>query len=137
MKKELINEKLQSRHEFFKKVARAALLVVGTVVLANISIPVKAQTYGQQGQTYGQQEQIVQARYASGRSLLIKVSGGYIVAVCQSRDSQGHQIWDYIQPAKIEKNLHPELGSDLTRNMTVSSFKYTARIGGGWIYFDF
>ncbi len=38
MKKELNNEELQSRREFFKKAAKAALPVVGAVVLANLPI---------------------------------------------------------------------------------------------------
>lgn len=38
MKKELNNEELQSRREFFKRAAKAALPVVGAVVLANLPI---------------------------------------------------------------------------------------------------
>ncbi len=38
MKKELNNEELQNRREFFKKAAKAALPVVGAVVLANLPI---------------------------------------------------------------------------------------------------
>ncbi len=38
MKKELNNAELQSRREFFKKAAKAALPVVGAVVLANLPI---------------------------------------------------------------------------------------------------
>jgi len=38
MKKELNNDELQSRREFFKKAAKAALPVVGAVVLASLPI---------------------------------------------------------------------------------------------------
>ena len=38
MKKELNNEELQSRREFFKKAAKAALPVVGAVVLSSLPI---------------------------------------------------------------------------------------------------
>ncbi len=37
-----MNEKLQSRREFFKSAAKAALPIVGAVVLANLPMSVKA-----------------------------------------------------------------------------------------------
>ncbi len=42
MKEKNKNEKLQSRREFFKNAAKAALPVVGAVVLANLPISVNA-----------------------------------------------------------------------------------------------
>ncbi len=47
MKKELNNEELQNRREFFKKAAKAALPVVGAVVLSNIPQMVSATQAGQ------------------------------------------------------------------------------------------
>lgn len=38
MEKKMNNEELQSRREFFKKAAKAALPVVGAIVLANMPI---------------------------------------------------------------------------------------------------
>ncbi|MBR1631906.1 MAG: Cys-Xaa-Xaa-Xaa repeat radical SAM target protein [Paludibacteraceae bacterium] len=46
MKKQNQNEELQSRREFFKKAAKAALPVVGAVVLGSLPIKAQAETMG-------------------------------------------------------------------------------------------
>ncbi len=55
MKEKNENEKLQSRREFFKNAAKAALPVVGAVVLANLpTVEAKAKAMGcQHGCEYG------------------------------------------------------------------------------------
>ena len=46
MKKEMKNEDLQSRREFFKKAAKGALPILGAIVLANAPVIAKASSLG-------------------------------------------------------------------------------------------
>lgn len=53
MKSSVTKEELQSRRQFFKSAAKAALPVIGAVVLSSLPIKVKATPTGCDGSCYG------------------------------------------------------------------------------------
>lgn len=121
----------------FSNMRRILFFVV--LVFAFISVKAVANTNdtNQEIGTVEQQTQTVNAIYVANgiNSLLIRISGGYVVAYCSGYDYQGRQVWEEIQPAKINKNPKCAVSSDPTVNMEIQKRQYTAQIGNLTIYF--
>lgn len=121
----------------FSNMRRILFFVV--LVFAFISVKAVANTNetNQEIGTVEQQTQTVNAIYVANgiNSLLIRISGGYVVAYCSGYDYQGRQVWEEIQPTKINKNPKCAVSSDPTVNMEIQKRQYTAQIGNLTIYF--
>ena len=115
------------------------ILFFVVLVFAFISVKAVANTNdtNQEIGTVEQQTQTVNAIYVANgiNSLLIRISGGYVVAYCSGYDYQGRQVWEEIQPAKINKNPKCAVSSDPTVNIEIQKRQYTAQIGNLTIYF--
>jgi hypothetical protein len=89
--------------------------------------------------TTQQNNQVVSAIYVgNGKNainVLIRISNGYVVAICSGRDYQGHQIWDDIQPVKIQTNTDHPRSSRMGYNTAIMDKQYMALLGGGKLYF--
>lgn len=121
-----------------KKIALtvAALLTfaLGNANASTVSTSVSTESMVQQS------AQTVTAIYLSPygglNSILIRISNGYVVAVCTGKDYQGRQIWDDIQPAKIYPNSgNTALTSDPNTNREISMRKNKALVGRMTVYF--
>lgn len=121
---------------------KAKCLVLAAAALLAFGISSNVNATDASGFTYAQytpQGRTVEAIYVNTNgginSILIKVQGDYVVAFCSGYDYNGRQVWEEIQPAKIQRNYGGARVSNSDVQTVTQRKNYTAKIGQFTIYF--
>ena len=120
---------------------KAKCLVLAAAALLAFGISSNVNATDASGFTYAQytpQGRTVVAIYVGNggiNRILIKVQGDYVVAYCSGYDYNGRQVWEEIQPAKIQRNYGGARTSNSEAQRATQMKNYTAKIGQVTIYF--